>query len=202
MPVAELIEDRRARILNAARICFLDRGFVKTTISDVIALSGGSRSTVYEEFGSKEGLFSALVAECLERMKLSEVPGGPPAPALRELGLSYMAQLMDPEALALYRVAVGESAHVRQLGEMIFKAGPEAAAAALVGRLREWIGDGQIALADPERAARLFLAMVEGDLHRSAVMWNRAPSESEIAANVDAAVALFLAGAGPVAASA
>jgi TetR/AcrR family transcriptional regulator, mexJK operon transcriptional repressor len=196
MTVSELAACRRSRLLKAARICFLDRGFVKTTISDVVALAGGSRSTVYEEFGSKEGLFAAIVSECLEQMELSDVPDGPPDAVLEALGLSYMAQLMDPEALALYRVAVGESAHVRQLGAMIFDAGPDAATAMLVERLRRWAGEGQVELDDPERAARLFLAMVEGDLHRSAVMWNRAPSQDDIAANVQAAVALFLAGAG------
>src|SRR5687768_15363302 len=193
----ESVESRRAQILDAARICFVDRGFVNTTISHVIALSGGSRSTVYDEFGSKEGLFAAIVADCLVRMELADIPDGPPETVLRKLGLAYMAQLMDPEALALYRVAVGESAHVRQLGEAIFVAGPDEAAATLVERLREWTEDGGLGLDDPVRAARLFLAMVEGDLHRSAVMWNRAPSDEEIAANVEAAVALFLAGALP-----
>ena len=202
MPVADFEEGRRSRLLTAARICFLDRGFVKTTLSDIIALSGGSRSTIYEEFGSKEGLFAALVAECLEQMKLAEIPDGPPETVLREIGLAYMEQLMDPEALALYRVAVGESAHVRQLGEMIFKAGPDAGAEGLRERLLKWAGEGRVQVDDPGRAARLFLAMVEGDLHRSAVIWNRAPSNDEIAANVDAAVALFLAGVRPATAAA
>lgn len=193
----ESAKSRRAQILHAARICFVDRGFVSTTISHVIALSGGSRSTVYDEFGSKEGLFAAIVADCLMRMELADIPDGPPETVLRKLGLAYMAQLMDPEALALYRVAVGESAHVRQLGEAIFQAGPDAAAAALVVRLQQWVEERRIVADDSARAARLFLAMVEGDLHRSAVMWNRAPSDGEIAANVEAAVALFLAGARP-----
>jgi AcrR family transcriptional regulator len=192
--MAESAEHRRSKILRAARICFLDRGFVSTTISDVIALSGGSRSTVYDEFGSKEGLFAAIIADCLAQMQLGEVPDGAPHEVLRAVGLAYMEQLMDAESLALYRVAVGESAHVRRLGEAIFEAGPQAAAATLAERLRKWTDEGLIGVDDPERCARLFLAMVEGDLHRGAVMWNRAPSSDEIAANVDAAVALFLAG--------
>ncbi len=188
-------EQRRAKILRAARICFLDRGFVSTTISDVIALSGGSRSTVYGEFGSKEGLFAAIVSDCLAQMKLAEVPDGPAEEVLRAVGLAYMEQLMDAESLALYRVVVGESAHVRRLGEAIFNAGPQGAAAVLAKRLREWTAEGLLGLDDPERCARLFLAMVEGDLHRGAVMWGRTPSSGEIAANVDAAVSLFLEGA-------
>lgn len=196
MAAHDLSDPRRARIIAAGRVCFLDRGFLKTTISDVVALSGGSRSTVYDEFGSKEGLFAAIVAECLEQMRLSEVPDGSPETVLRELGMAYMCQLMDPEAIALYRVAVGESAHVRQLGEMIFAAGPTAASAMLVERLRAWAGQGLVRISNPDRAARLFLAMVEGDLHRGAVMWNLVPKDEDIAANVDAAVELFLHGAG------
>lgn len=190
--------DRREAILRAAQICFLDRGFVRTTISDIIALSGGSRSTIYEEFGSKEGLFAALVARVLDRMGLPEIAAGPPGEELKEFGLRYLHQMLDPEALALYRVALGESAHIRQLGPAIFEAGPRTAAAALASRLRIWTERGELSVGDPVCAATLFLAMVEGDLHRSAVIWNEIPSSERIAANVDAAVELFLNGALPV----
>lgn len=170
---------------------------MRTTIGDIIALSGGSRATIYEEFGDKEGLFAALIAEILEQMRLPDIADGPPEDVLREVGLNYAEQLMDPESLALYRVVLGETAHVRQLGPAIFEAGPRAAADALAERLRKWASRGELALADPERAAVLFLAMVEGDLHRGAIMWNDTPSAEQIAANVDAAVALFLRGALP-----
>jgi len=186
---------RRAAILRAARLCFLDRGFVRTSISDVIAISGGSRATIYEEFGSKEGLFAALIASILDQMRLPEIADGPPAEVLREVGLHYMEQLMDAEALALYRVVLGESAHVRQLGPAIFAAGPRSAARALAARLEDWKRSGALETGDPERAAALFLAMVESDLHRAAIMWNDNPSAERIAANVDAAVAVFLGGA-------
>jgi TetR/AcrR family transcriptional repressor of mexJK operon len=194
MPPADLPASRRTAILKAARLCFLDRGFIRTSISDIIAISGGSRATVYEEFGSKEGLFAALIASILEQMRLPEIPDGPPAEVLREAGLSYMAQLMDPEALALYRVVLGESSHIRQLGPAIFEAGPRAAGEALAERLRAWTRNGELNVDDPERAAALFLAMVEGDLHRAAVLWSGAPSVEQVANHVDAAVELFLEG--------
>src|SRR5688572_2957322 len=189
--------DRRAAILKAARLCFLDRGFIRTSISDVIALCGGSRATVYAEFGSKEGLFAALIGSILEQMKLPEIADRPPEEVLREAGLSYMEQLMDPEALALYRVVLGESSHIRQLGPAIFEAGPRAAAAALAQRLADWTRDGTLAIEDSQRAAAQFLAMVEADLHRAAILWSRSPSAEEVGANVDAAVELFLHGARP-----
>jgi len=195
MPSPDVLQHRRSAILAAARLCFLDRGFIRTSISDIIAISGGSRATVYEEFGSKEGLFAALVGTVLEQMRLPEIDEGPPEAVLREVGLSYLSQLLDPEALALYRVVLGESAHIRQLGPAIFAAGPTVAAAALAKRLAAWSSEGSLSIGDPTRAATLFLAMVEGDLHRAAVLWSRTPSEDEIAANVEAAVGLFLEGA-------
>ena len=195
MPLPETPASRRTAILDAARLCFLDRGFIRTSISDIIAISGGSRATVYEEFGSKEGLFAALIASILEQMQLPDIASGPPDTVLREVGASYMEQLMDQEALALYRVVSGESSHIRQLGPAIFDAGPQAAAAALAERFAAWMREGVLKINDPEKAATLFLAMVEGDLHRAAILWSRLPSADEIAANIDAAVDLFLNGA-------
>ena len=188
---------RRQEILRAARICFLDRGFLRTTISDVLALSGGSRATVYEEFGDKEGLFAALIASILENMSLPAISDGPPDEVLRELGRNYLGQLLDPEALALYRVGLGESTHIRHLGPAIFRAGPQAASGALSRRFAAWVESGELAVDDPQRAATLFLAMVEGDLHRAALMWERTLSDGEIEETVDAAVTLFLRGAAP-----
>ena len=186
---------RGEQILRAARICFLDRGFQRTTISDILALSGGSRATLYEEFGDKEGLFAALIGSTLEGMSLPAIADGPPGDVLRELGTSYLEQLLDPDALALYRVVLGESAHMRHLGPAIFRAGPETATDALAARFASWAERGTLALDDPRQAAALFLAMVEGDLHRAAIMWDHEPSAEEIAETVDAAVALFLRGA-------
>lgn len=194
-----MVEDsrslRRLEILKAARICFLDRGFLRTTVSDVLALSGGSRATVYEEFGDKEGLFAALIGSVLEDMSLPTVADGAPDQVLRELGRGYLEQLLDPEALALYRVVLGESTHMRQLGPAIFHAGPRAASEVLARRFAAWMEGGRLAVDDPHRAATLFLAMVEGDLHRAAIMWERSPSAEEIEETVDAAVTLFLRGA-------
>lgn len=197
MPPADTPFGRRADLLKAARLCFLDRGFVRTSISDIVAIAGGSRATLYEKFGSKEGLFAALIGSIIEQMRLPDIASGPPRKVLREVGVSYLEQLLDPEALALYRVVSGESAHVRQLGAEIFAAGPQAAAAALAERFAAWKRDGVLQVNDPEKAAVLFLAMIEGDLHRAAILWSGTPSADEILDNVDTAVDLFLNGAQP-----
>jgi AcrR family transcriptional regulator len=184
--------NRRSEILKAARVCFLDRGYVQTSVKDVAAMCGRSGEAVAREFGNKDGLFEALVSTLIKEMMLPELPSGPPDVVLRALGLAYMERLMDPEALALYRVAIGESAHVRQLGPDLFEAGPNRVAAALSELLEAWNRDGDLQLACPRTSAKLFLAMVEGDLHRSALLWASTPQPEEVTANVDLAVNLFM----------
>ena len=77
---------RRRAILDAAWTLFLEKGFERTTLGDIIALSGGSRSTLYEQFGDKDGLFeTAIMLKCSEfiaRMREIPLDDGDPERAL------------------------------------------------------------------------------------------------------------------------
>jgi TetR/AcrR family transcriptional regulator, mexJK operon transcriptional repressor len=188
---------RRAAILKAAREAFLDRGFLRTTLDDIVGRAGGSRATIYEAFGNKEGLFAAIVGDILEAMIADQDVDGPPDAVLRSIATGYMRQLMDPDCLALFRVLVGECAHMRELGRAVFRAGPERGARGLAEHLHRWTMTGELVVDDPDTAARQFIGMIEGDLHRRAIMWEHIATDAEIAANIDAAVKLFLDGARP-----
>jgi len=52
---------RRAAMLAAARELFLSKGYRKTTLTDIIERSGGSRETIYSNFKGKIGLFGAII---------------------------------------------------------------------------------------------------------------------------------------------
>ena len=49
---------RRAAILEAAAQVFFEQGYAATSIDAIIKRLGGSKRTIYNEFGSKEGLFT------------------------------------------------------------------------------------------------------------------------------------------------
>lgn len=55
------LENRCKGMLNAALDLFVKQGFHRTGISDIIKKSGGSLSTLYEVYGSKEGILKALI---------------------------------------------------------------------------------------------------------------------------------------------
>src|SRR5689334_11823277 len=101
-------ERRRAAILDAATAAFLENGFGGTTLDDVIRRSGGSRSTVYEQFGDKEGLFAAIITDACDRIlaPLSDgiAAGRDPGSTLYGLARTYMDLLMAPANIALYRL--------------------------------------------------------------------------------------------------
>jgi len=54
---------RRADLLVAARRAFEERGYVDTSVSDIVRVAGGSRASFYSYFTSKDDALSVLVSE-------------------------------------------------------------------------------------------------------------------------------------------
>jgi AcrR family transcriptional regulator len=55
------VADRRQRILTAAANLFAAKGYSSATMSDVVAVVGGSKATLYRHFPSKEALLRATL---------------------------------------------------------------------------------------------------------------------------------------------
>jgi AcrR family transcriptional regulator len=193
-------EIRRAAIMTAATEVFLEHGFGAATLDEVVRRAGGSRATLYENFGSKEGLFAAIIAEqcakVVEPLQIVPHAKGRPEDVLYAVGKRFLGVLMHPGGLGLYRLVSAEGARFPDLVTQVFARGPKAAADHLAGYFRTQIKQGVLALADADLAARHFLEMVKGDLHTRALFGvPPAPTVSEIEACVRGAVATFLNGA-------
>jgi AcrR family transcriptional regulator len=85
----------QARILDAARREFGDRGFEATTVRDVARRAGVDPSLVLQHYGSKSALFTAAI----------QLPAGEPAVAADHLAevLKVRAAALPPEMRALVR---------------------------------------------------------------------------------------------------
>lgn len=57
----------RQRILDAGRRLFADRGYPAASTRDIAALAGSDPRLITRYFGSKEGLFSAVVEQVYEK---------------------------------------------------------------------------------------------------------------------------------------
>src|ERR1700747_3691925 len=125
-----MIEDeaavRRARIVTAARWCFLNFGFAKTTFEDIAKRASLSRTLLYRIFKDKEAIYQAVFVDWLvsrhpAAKQAAEGPGSPYERLLRGcrlLALEPWAEMVgtpmgsefldvceriDPENEALYR---------------------------------------------------------------------------------------------------
>lgn len=195
-------ERRRARLLAAARQVFLEKGFEAATLDDVIAVAGGSRATLYEQFGGKAGLFAAIIAAICDDIQ-APIAGGPgadrdPGTSLGAFAQRFMDRLMEPESLALYRLVIAESRRFPELGARVFAAGPERAARSLADYLRAETLARRLVVRNVDTAVRIFLEMIKGDLHTRALFGaGQPPSRQEREATVKEAVRIFLGGVRP-----
>src|SRR5678815_2330398 len=100
-------ERRRQAMLDAAKAVFVEQGYANATLDEVIRRAGGSRATLYKQFGSKEGLFAGIITDICTGMvaPLSDSASGrEPESVLLAFGRAFMAGLMEPSGLQLYRV--------------------------------------------------------------------------------------------------
>jgi AcrR family transcriptional regulator len=68
---AEIAEEHRQEVLEAARRTFLDRGYHGASIDAIALAAGFTKGVVYSQFGSKDDLFLALLAERIEERRRS-----------------------------------------------------------------------------------------------------------------------------------
>jgi AcrR family transcriptional regulator len=66
----------RERIVDAAAHSMFERGVAGTSLDDVLALSGTSKSQLYHYFSDKDGLAQAVVRRQTERVVAAQLPGG------------------------------------------------------------------------------------------------------------------------------
>jgi AcrR family transcriptional regulator len=191
--------DRRKAFLAAAHEVFLQRGYANASIDAVVERAGGSKATVYQLFGNKEGLLGALVAEGAEELAhlVEELPlDGALEESLRAFGRGYLGLILRPDRLALFRLVIGECGRVPEIGDVFYRTGPQAIGKWLTDYFRNLMTRGVLAEADPERTAFQFIHALRGDLYMQVLLNpTRRPTESELARHIDFVVAAFLAGA-------
>ena len=192
-------EERRKAILAAAQKVFLERGYANASIDAVVELAGGSKATVYQQFGNKEGLLGALVAEGAEELAhlVHELPlDGALEESLRAFGRGYLNLLMRPDRLALFRLTIGECGRVPEIGDVFYRTGPQTVAKYLTEFFRSVAAAGLIETSDPERTAHQFIHSLRGDLYlQNLLNPTRRPTEAELNRHIDFVVETFLAGA-------
>lgn len=99
----------REKLLRAAREVFAEHGLAHTRISDIAARSGVNRERVYGYFGSKEGLFDAVVNDALDELA-EAVPLTPGEDLVEYVDRVHEFHRLHPQLL---RLLLWEALHYR-----------------------------------------------------------------------------------------
>lgn len=188
----ERAQRKRAEIVAAAADVFREAGYENASMDRISERAGASKRTVYNHFGSKEGLFEAVVdagwAQMQAEVTVRWDPAQPIEAQLTRFAESKARLAANSEHLGLLRVVLGAFI---QHPELAKRSAIHAAAgeSALVRWLIAADAAGALAVQDPVVAAEQFWALVKG-----AVFWPRIFGLGEPGDDaIDEAITTFLA---------
>ena len=159
----------RERILCAALDGFLHQGYHGTSTNDIASRARVSKRDLYAQFGSKQGILAAAIAERTQRM---QVPLSLPTPRdqggllamLVQFGAAVQREVSQPGVLALYRLAIAEADRSPDLALTLDAAGRGATHATLVDLLARAQAAGLVGAGEPDTMAGRFFALLWGSL--------------------------------------
>ena len=161
-------ERRQNAILDAAEALFLEQGYERTSLAEIVRRSGGSLATLYELFGNKQGLLRAIATrwsdEAMLRSLDEDAIGGLSTVEILKSYAHRQRQMMEsPHAVALMRMLISESLRDREFATQIYHDLHVPALEELAELFAEWTATGRADIDRPEAAARLFFDIVVGD---------------------------------------
>ncbi|MEM7000765.1 MAG: TetR family transcriptional regulator [Pseudomonadota bacterium] len=148
---------KRELLLQAARTLFVERGFEATSTQMIAKEAGVSEGILFHHFGSKRGLFEALVDDFVRAGRDASIPAD--AMALTEEQVVRAAFDFADANPALYTMLHQISL---QLGDAQHVARSDVIIDAIEAQLRAAMATGQIRQGDARIMAQLQFAVVDG----------------------------------------
>src|SRR5690606_5635041 len=160
-------EQRREAILQIARDAFCANGFEATSMSQIAAQLGGSKSTLYNYFSSKEEILLAVLVDGAESFSadvtalLCEVDDF--KTQLLRFVESLITLLHTPEIIQILRVAISVGG-TTEIGRRFLELGTNDAWRQIADVIKEEIKKGHLCDEDPELMAAHLRCLCEMDL--------------------------------------
>ena len=162
--------ERDDHLIAAATRVFLRDGYGAASIDKVAHEAGVSTRTIYERFRNKADLLTSVITRLVERdmvtiFATAELDRIETRQALLIIGETITGRACAPDAAALFRIVAAEAQRFPALAAKM-RAGTKARVVnAIANYFRGQVLRGKLALADPDRAAALFMQMVCSELH-------------------------------------
>jgi AcrR family transcriptional regulator len=161
---------RTDALFSAATQVFLREGYGLASIDKVASEAGVSTRTIYERFRNKADLLTAVITRLVDR-DMATVFATPdldrldPKEALTVIAQTITGRARDPDSVALFRIVATEAQRFPDLAEKMRAGTKRRMEGAIASYLRGQVRRGTLVLAEPDRAAALFLQMICAELH-------------------------------------
>jgi TetR/AcrR family transcriptional repressor of mexJK operon len=118
-----------------------------------------------------------------------------PVAGLKSIANAFVDLVYATESIQLYRLIIAEQQQFPDLGELIYRSGPEPVLRQLSSYLAELNARYILNITDIETSSRLFLDMLKGDQHFRCLLGLQ-PGLDEVTKQrlIDAAISLFIKG--------
>src|ERR1700737_5627380 len=122
-PPKELAGEVDARILDAARKVFLDRGFEGASIEEIAEVARSGKPTIYARFRDKKALFTAAVTRYVVARQSRLVNFSSSGKSLEErlasIGVTILQETLTPEWISFLRLAIAEGGRFPDLARAV-----------------------------------------------------------------------------------
>jgi TetR/AcrR family transcriptional regulator, mexJK operon transcriptional repressor len=195
--------ERIDNLIAVATQVFMRDGYGGSSIDKVAGEAGVSTRTIYERFKNKADLLGAVITRLVERdmatiLSPDELDRLEPRQALTVIGQAITGRACHPDSAALFRILAMEAQRFPELAAKMRDNAKARLDNAVSGYLRGQIRRGALRLADPDRAASLFLQMMCGELHECLLFGSETDmAKLDFGAHVDLVVDIFLNGCSP-----
>jgi TetR/AcrR family transcriptional regulator, mexJK operon transcriptional repressor len=190
---------KRAAIIAAAEILFMQHGYDEVTMDAVAAAASVSKMTVYGHFHDKAALFAATVRVCADRMTkgLEGLAEGHGARDLEQglvaFGTALMELLLSPRMAVMSHVLIGTLMKNPALAAAFHEAGPGHTRSVLARAIAAAAARGELVVDSAQDAADDLLSLWQGELPKRLALGLEPPMTPErIAARVRRGTAVFL----------
>ncbi|MBW1641049.1 TetR/AcrR family transcriptional regulator [Microbacterium resistens] len=156
-------------LLAVARDIFLREGYAATTMDAVAAGARISKQTLYRQHGTKEDLFSAVVADWVDRGRDAMKPhrerlltGGDPRAALLDLATALQNGVLSDPVVRMRSLVISGAERLPAVAGDYVRRSWDRNESLLADALADLDARGVLDVPDPRTAARQFTWLVVG----------------------------------------
>lgn len=188
---------KRKNLIDCAANLFFEKGFLKTTIDEIVSKASCSKRNVYHEFKNKNGLFSAIIDEYtkdyIKNLKLEQLDANEPEKSINTFTNNVINNYMIPKIYKLNTIVLREAVSFPDLANEFHKKAPNIVILNLANFFEQCIKNDKIRQINSYETALFFVNTLRDKICTKA-LFNQSLDKIQIKKEIDNIVDIILFG--------